>query len=241
LENEYISAECGDRSLTVSLKGDWVLANVPDLEAALADVDAGGATAVIFQCGGLQDIDIAGAWVLLRKSREFESQRRTTDFQGFKAAHFSFLKSIMDVNQPPTVSLINATTTLPEDVDRSRAIKVADIVVTDDGRGENVLCLSGDDAEMFEIIGTELRLIAGASLDFETKPGLQVTVEVDDVAIGSTPDDTAPLSIAITDVNEPPTVSLANTIKSIREDTNTSGGIKVADIVIIDDALGTNK
>lgn len=240
MENEYISAECDDRSLTVSLKGDWVLGNVPDLEAALADVDAGGAAAVTFQCGGLQDIDIAGAWVLFRRSREFESQGRITDFQGFRAAHFSFLKSIMEVNQPPTVRLINAMTTLPEDVDTSRAIKVADIVVTDDGRGENILSLSGGDAEMFEIIGTELRLIAGTSLDFETKPGLEVTVEVDDVAIGSTPDDAAPLLIAITDVNEPPTVSLANTIKSIREDTNTSGGIKVADIVIIDDAPGTN-
>ena len=241
MENEYIRVERDDRSLTVSLKGDWVLDNVPDLEAALADVDAGGATAVTFQCGGLQDIDIAGAWVLFRRSREFESQGQISDFQGFRAAHFSFLKSIMEVNQPPTVRLINAMTTLPEDVDTSRAIKVADIVVTDDGRGENILSLSGPDAEMFEIVGTELRLIAGTNLDFETKPGLDVTVEVDDLAIGSTPDDAAQLLIAITDINEPPTVSLANTIKSIREDTNTSGGIKVADIVIIDDALGTNK
>jgi len=240
VENEYIHVERDDRSLTVSLKGDWVLGNVPDLEAALADVDTGGATAVTFQCGGLQDIDISGAWVLFRRSREFESQGQTTDFNGFKAAHFSFLKSIMDVNQPPTVRLINAMTALPEDADTSRAIKVADIVVIDDGRGENILSLSGRDAEMFEITGTELRLIAGTRLDFETKPGLDVTVEVDDIAIGSKPDDAAPLLISITDVNEPPTVNLANTIKSIREDTNTSGGIKVADIVIIDDALGTN-
>ena len=240
MENEYISAERDDRSLTVSLKGDWVLDNVPDLDAALADVDVGDATAVTFQCGGLQDIDIAGAWVLFRRSQDFESQGRNTEFQGFKAAHFSFLQSIADVNQPPTVGLINATTTLPEDVDTSAAIKVADIVVTDDGRGENKLSLSGADAELFEIVGTELHLIAGASLDFETQPTLDVTVEVDDVAIGATPDDTAPLSIAITDVNEPPTVYFTNTITSIREDTNTSGGIKVADIVIIDDALGTN-
>ena len=240
MENEYIRVERDDRSLTVSLKGDWVLGSVPELEAALADVDVGGAKAVTFQCGGLQDIDIAGAWVLFRRSREFESQGQSTDFQGFRAAHFSFLKSIMEVNQPPTVRLVNAMTTLPEDVDTSRAIQVADIVVTDDGRGENTLSLSGPDAEMFEIVGTEVRLIAGTNLDFETKPDLDVTVEVDDLAIGSTPDDVAPLRIAITDVNEPPSVSLANTIKSVRENTNTSGGIKVADIAIIDDALGIN-
>jgi hypothetical protein len=120
VENQYIAAARDDRSLTVSLKGDWVLDNVPDLEASLADVDAGTATAVTFQCGGLQDIDIAGAWVLFRKSQEFESRGQSTDFQGFKAAHFSFLKNIMDVNQPPTVTLINATTTLPEDQDTSQ-------------------------------------------------------------------------------------------------------------------------
>jgi len=241
VDNRYLNAERDDHSLTVSLKGDWVLSNVPDLETALADVDAGGTTAVTFQCGGLQDIDIAGAWVLFRRSQDFASQGRNTNFQGFKAAHFSFLQSITEINQPPTVGLINATMTLPEDVDTSAAIKVADIVVTDDGRGENKLSLSGADAELFEIAGSELHLIAGASLDFETKPILDVTVEVDDVAIGATPDDTAPLSIAITDVDEPPTVSLGNAITSIREDTNTSGGIKVADIVITDDALGTNE
>ena len=240
MENEYIKAERDDRWLTVSLKGDWVLDNVPGLESALSDLDVDGATAVTFQCGGLKDIDIAGAWVLFRKSQEFESLGQATDFQGFKAAHFTFLKNIMDVNQPPTVGLINATTTLPEDADTTRAIKVADIVITDDGRGENELSLSGVDAEMFEIIGTELRLTAGTSLDFETKPSLDVTVEVDDVAIGSTPDDIVPLSIAITNVNEPPTVNLSNTVTSIREDTSTSGGIKVADIVVNDDALGTN-
>ena len=49
------------------------------------------------------------------------------------------------------------------------------------------------------------------ALDFETNPVLDVTVEVDDLAVGATPDDTAPLAITITDVNEPPTVALANT------------------------------
>ena len=112
MENRYLIAERDNHSLTVSLKGDWVLSNVPDLDTALADVDAGGATAVTFKCGGLHDIDIAGAWVLFRKSQEFESQGLGTEFQGFKAAHFRFLQNIADVNQPPTVALMNTTTTL---------------------------------------------------------------------------------------------------------------------------------
>ena len=241
MENRFLRTERDDHRLTVSLRGDWVLGNVPDLETALAGLDAGGAAAVTFLCGGLQDIDIAGAWVLFRKSREFESRGQSTDFQGFKAAHFSFLENVTDLNQPPSVELINATTTLPEDADTSVSKKVADILVIDDGRGENELSLSGPDAELFEIVDTELHLVAGVRLDFETKPVLDVIVEVDDIAIGATPDDIAPLSIAITDVNEPPTISLANVITNVREDTNTSGGIKVADILIADDALGTNR
>ncbi len=136
--------------------------------------------------------------------------------------------SITDVNEPPTVSLTNTTTTFPEDQDTSIAIKVADIVITDDALGTNDLSLTGADAALFEIVGTELRLIAGAALDFETNPDLDVTVVVDDTMVGATPDDTAPLSISITDVNEPPTVSLANTTTTFPEDQDTSVAIKVA-------------
>ena len=55
-------------------------------------------------------------------------------------------------------------------------------MVTDDALGTNTLSLSGTDAALFQIVGTELFLVAGASLDFETNPVLDVTVEVDDVA-----------------------------------------------------------
>ena len=77
--------------------------------------------------------------------------------------------------------------------------------------GTNTLSLSGVDAALFQIVGTELFLVAGASLDFEANPVLDVTVEVDDAAILGSPEDIAPLAITITDVNEPPTVALANT------------------------------
>jgi phospholipid/cholesterol/gamma-HCH transport system permease protein len=240
VENRFLIAERDDQSLNVSLKGDWVLSNLPDLEIALADVDAGGVSSVNFQCGGLQDIDIAGAWVLFRKSEDFESLGRNTDFRGFKAAHFKFLKSIIDVNQPPTVALINATTNLAVNQDLSSAIKVADIVITDDARGTNTLSLSGPDAALFEIVGSELHLAPATSLDFAVGSTLNVTVEVDDISVGVTPDDTAPLSITITDTNKPPTVSLANTVTSLPVNTDTSRAVRVADIVITDDAWGTN-
>ena len=46
--------------------------------------------------------------------------------------------------------------------------------------GANNLSLSGLDASLFEIIGTTLWLKAGAHLDFETNPLLNVTVNVND-------------------------------------------------------------
>jgi hypothetical protein len=85
------------------------------------------------------------------------------------------------------------------------AIKVADIVISDDALGTNTLVLSGADAALFEIVGgNELHLRAGSTLDFESNATLDVTVEVDDTSVGLTPDDTAALTVLITNVNEPP-------------------------------------
>ncbi|MDJ1170090.1 putative Ig domain-containing protein [Roseofilum sp. BLCC_M154] len=148
------------------------------------------------------------------------------------------------LNQAPTaVNLNNSTTSLPEDTNTTSAIKVADIAITDDGLGTNTLSLSGADAGSFEISGSELYLKAGTVLDFATKSSYDVTVEVDDTTVGATPDATTAYSLGITVVitNAAPTaVALNNSTTSLPEDTNTTSAIKVADIAITDDGLGTN-
>ena len=63
---------------------------------------------------------------------------------------------------------------------------------------------------------------------------------IDDVAVGGTPDDTVPHTLSLTNVNEAPTVALTNVVPSLAEDADTSSAIKIADIVVTDDALGTN-
>jgi hypothetical protein len=67
--------------------------------------------------------------------------------------------------------------------------------------GINELSLSGDDAGLFEISGTELYLVAGAVLDFENNPVLDITVEVNDPVVGTDPDDTASLSVNIIELS----------------------------------------
>lgn len=104
-------------------------------------------------------------------------------------------------NQPPTVSLTNTVTSLDEYTTTTPAIRVADIVVSDDGLGTNTLSLTGADAALFEIVGSSLYIRDGVTLEFEGNPTLDVTVVVDDATVGTTPDDTASLSIALNDVN----------------------------------------
>ena len=95
--------------------------------------------------------------------------------------------TITDVNETPTVSLANVTTTLAEDTDTTGTVRVADIVINDDGLGTNDLTLSGADAADFVIVGSELHLAAGTSLNFEAQSSYDVTVEVNDTAIPGTP------------------------------------------------------
>ena len=79
---------------------------------------------------------------------------------------------------PHAVTLTGTVTALREDADTSAARKVADIAVADVDGGPRGLELTGADAALFELNddGTELRLKAGAELDFAGNPTLDVTV-----------------------------------------------------------------
>ena len=93
---------------------------------------------------------------------------------------------------------------VPEGLDITNPVKVADIAVTDDGLGDNVLELTGADADLFEIIGLELFLKAGQTLDATANPTLDVAVTVNDATVGGDPDATsAPLTIPVTETGAP--------------------------------------
>ena len=86
MTSAYLETDAAHDALTVSLKNDWVFGNVGALRNALSRVDPGDSERVTFQCGGLRDIDIAGAWVLFRRSQELSARGLKTEFQGFKCA-----------------------------------------------------------------------------------------------------------------------------------------------------------
>ncbi|MFG0267497.1 MAG: Ig-like domain-containing protein, partial [Rhodopirellula sp. JB055] len=147
--------------------------------------------------------------------------------------------TVTDVNSSPTVSLSQSGTSLSEDTATGVRIKMADIIVTDDATGTNDLSLSGDDAALFEIDGNELYLKSDTTLDFETASTLDVTVNVDDSSLGGGIDSSTGFTLTITDVNEAPSFTLESPITLIPETEDMSGGLKVADLIVTDDALGT--
>ncbi|MEI9897707.1 MAG: lamin tail domain-containing protein [Chthoniobacter sp.] len=77
-------------------------------------------------------------------------------------------------------------------------MKVADILVLDDGLGTNNLTVSGADAASFQIIANALFLKTGTTLNATAKPSYSVTVAVDDPTVGSTPDATVSYTLNIT-------------------------------------------
>jgi hypothetical protein len=117
-------------------------------------------------------------------------------------------------NQAPTaIALRNQVNTLIENTSTTARLKVADVEITDDGIGNNLLSVGGADAAFFEIDDTGLYIKAGTILDFETKNHYDVTVAVDDPMLGATPDATTTYALTLTDAVEdvpPPIANLAS-------------------------------
>ncbi len=113
-------------------------------------------------------------------------------------------------NQAPTaVTLLSTVPAISEAADVSSPVFLADISITDDGQGTNTLSLSGPDAASFEIVGSSLYLVPGASLSHAARPGLNVTVEVDDPTVGGSPDATVAFTLAVTQAVVPGTIVIS--------------------------------
>jgi uncharacterized protein YjiK len=108
------------------------------------------------------------------------------------------------VNHAPSIALTDQVASIAENTSTAARIKVASVTVTDDGLGTNNLSLSGADAGLFEVDSSGLYIKAGTNIDFETKASYSVTVNVDDPAVGNTPDASTSFTLTITDVAEPP-------------------------------------
>lgn len=117
---------------------------------------------------------------------------------------------VTPTDDPPTITVTPVITDLDEDASTTPRIKVADISTFDpDGAAGSVRFYITDggidsDTSLFEIDGNELFLVAGATLDFESNPSLDILVNIDDDGVGSDPDDNDAYTLTINDVVIPP-------------------------------------
>lgn len=148
------------------------------------------------------------------------------------ASRFDITVTPVD-DAPTALTLKPILQTLAENTSTTRKIAVADIKITDVDGGLNPIKLSGADAQLFVVENGKLWLRAGAKLDFETNPDLDVTV--------STGKLNQSLHIGVKDVNEAPEVHLKNMVTQLAEDVSTAKDRVVARIVVTDDALGFAK
>ncbi len=106
---------------------------------------------------------------------------------------------------PTAISTVPVVTSLADDTLPFDTIKLADIVVADDGLqggAGNVLLLTGPDAGVFTLVGNELHLSRGVELDASRQSAYQVNIEVDDATVGDSPDASMTFTLDVT--NAPP-------------------------------------
>lgn len=96
MNSAYLSVENQPDGLMVNVRGRWVFDHVLALEEAVASVVPKDGQRVTFRCSGLEEIDIAGAWVLHDRTEQFSEQGIESELTGFQAAHFKFLQQIID-------------------------------------------------------------------------------------------------------------------------------------------------
>ena len=151
------------------------------------------------------------------------------------ATSATYILSVTDVNDNSPVITTAATQKVPENTTFVAALTSTDA----DTVGTNPATFSitgGTNAALFDIVGGNL--VFKTAPDYETDPhSYQVEVSAND-GVNTTAE---LITVNPTDVNEAPTASaLANATASLAENTSTANHIKVADITVTDDALGSN-
>ncbi len=150
----------------------------------------------------------------------------------------AFALAVSDLNEAPT-ALATSASSFAENITAGSTVS---ILTTTDPDASNTFIYSlvsgtGDsDNSAFAINGDKLNI--KASPNFEAKSSYSLRLRSTDQ--GGLSVERA-VTFAVIDLNEAPTtLNLANTIPSLAENTSTASRIKVADIVIADDNLGSN-
>ena len=179
-------------------------------------------------------------WRSIRSTGTQQLQVRVTD-SGNPAlsADATITINVVNSNTPGTVVINPLVTSLAENTQIANKLQVASLSVVDDGIGSNILGLAGPDASYFELDGHDLYLRPGSEFDYESMSSLNVSVTVDDPTLSGAVNSSIAFNFQVLDVNEAPTdLLLVNAMSMFSENANTSSRQLVAELLVVDDALG---
>ncbi|MFM8892867.1 MAG: cadherin domain-containing protein, partial [Planctomycetia bacterium] len=156
-----------------------------------------------------------------------------------------FTLTVADVNDLAPAFTSGPTGSVAENAEISTAIYTAATTDTDGSPANRAVTYSikpgVGDASLVQIDAATGVVTLPASANFELNPSYAFTVVATNVGTGATLVSEQAVTVAVSDVNEAPTgVALTSTVSSLPENTSTASRIKVADIAITDDSLGTN-
>ena len=101
IDNEFLSTGKSGNTLLVEVRSNWSFRNVTALRTTLEHLGAWDQApeTIVFECGGLEKIDLAGAWTLYRFAQRMKSESITVRFQNFREIHFKFLDHVTELNE----------------------------------------------------------------------------------------------------------------------------------------------
>jgi phospholipid/cholesterol/gamma-HCH transport system permease protein len=109
IASEYYHFAVGANSARFALRGNWTILNLAELEGIVERLGLNRIPVrdIEFQCGGLENFDLSGAWLLFRTAEQLKQAGFNTRYAGFRAEHLKFIEDVVSMEQaakaPPPV------------------------------------------------------------------------------------------------------------------------------------------
>ncbi len=101
IESQYYRFAVGAEQAEFALRGDWTILNLAELEGVVDELGLARIPVrqIEFSCGGLQNFDLSGAWLLYRTGESLKREGFNTSYSGFRAEHLKFIEDVVTMEQ----------------------------------------------------------------------------------------------------------------------------------------------
>ena len=101
IDNEFLRTDPEGATVHAQVRSNWTFRNVTALKTTLEHLGHWNEApdTIVFECGGLARIDLAGAWSLYRFAQRMKDQSIRVRFENFREIHFKFLDQVTELNE----------------------------------------------------------------------------------------------------------------------------------------------